>query len=80
MSAEPVTITFTRYRTPAGAPTCALDFETGAVCEFHRVRSFGTVDVCHYTGADVERAREPPGQQRTGYLIPDKSCPLWVNP
>ena len=78
MNAEPCTITFTRYRTPEGKPTCA--FETGAVCEFHRLTTFGTRDVCRYLADDPLLHRSPGAEGPSlGYLIPHKRCPLWVD-
>ena len=31
-----------RYRDKAGNPTCAVDFETGDVCQFYRTQRLGT--------------------------------------
>ena len=81
MTAETVTLTFSRYRTPAGEPTCAFSFAPPVTaCEFIGMGSFGTTDQCCYgTPVKLERRPDYNGVLGMGYLTPHKRCPLWVD-
>lgn len=67
------TVAFTIYKTPFGNPTCALDFESGEICEFLRTKWFGTVDVCA-CNPDESLHRDREG---LGYTVPHADCPIW---
>jgi hypothetical protein len=67
------TISFILYRTPGGAPTCALNAKTAEFCRFLGIKSFGSAPFC-LCGEPVELYREP-----KGYLEPHPGCDLWAN-
>jgi hypothetical protein len=70
MTAETVTITLTRYRTPSGKHTCAAQFPD-QVCRLYRTQRFGCEESCGWTGELLER--ENNGAR---YLQPCHECPL----
>ncbi len=72
-SKERVLLTFTRYRTPAGKPTCCRDIATDKQCHFLTATNLGTCDMCSYA-APVRLFRDDAGM---GWIVPHKGCPLW---
>lgn len=77
MSEEKVSIGFTRYRTPDGEPTCALDFRAGIACPYFRVAGmFGQRETCLFAPEGKILFRG--GTDSLGYLIPGDWCPLWT--
>lgn len=80
MTEEYFSLVIKRYRDNDGNPTCAMSFDTGAVCVFLGTAKFGLCDVCTYqnhAGADLER-RDLPEAHGVGSLIPTEQCPLWT--
>ena len=76
--AETKTITVQTYRDPEGNPTCARDFETGAVCQFYRTQRLGCHETCVFAAPShkgITQAMERRG--KLGFLIPLPNCPLW---
>ncbi len=61
------------YRSPIGNPTCALNFNTGEVCVFHRTTRMGTTDICALSDGYLDRQ----GTGDLGYLVPCKECIVW---
>lgn len=70
----------TRYRTPAGDPTCAFDFEAGEVCQFLRTQRMGVHETCifapEHKGLGERIFRN--GKEGRGYLVPGKWCPVFL--
>lgn len=73
-----------RYRDKAGNPTCAVDFETGDVCQFYRTQRLGTGETCvfaetgaHSKFADNMERRDGVQGPGMGTLIPGDWCPVW---
>ena len=73
-----------RYRDAAGNPTCAVDFETGDVCQFYRTQRLGTGETCvfaetgtHSKYADNMDRRDGVQGPGMGTLIPGAWCPVW---
>ena len=64
-----IPITYTRYRTPNGKPTCASDFSKGEVCEFYTTRRFGIHEGC-LLGPESGRELKRGGEDGLGHLIP----------
>lgn len=80
---EKVNLTVTKYMTPVGKQTCALNFETGEVCIFYRTQRFGTCETCLFVaenhrgiGRILKREVGSNGIPGDGFLIPDKECPI----
>ena len=72
---EQRTITITAYRTPEGAPTCAVNFDAGEVCKLLQTTRYGMTEVCALqTGRRVGLDR---GMGGNGYLIPCAECIVW---
>lgn len=69
---ESVTLTFARYRTPDGKPTCAVDFRDGRVCQFLGRRKAGQQDVCM-----LGVQRDLDGPMSFGHTRPDDKCLIW---
>jgi hypothetical protein len=68
---EEVKVSFTRFFTDEGKPTCSYDAtKRNGYCKFLGSRNFGTVYVCMCNG-DALRRYSP-----TGYLQPCKDCIL----
>lgn len=68
---ETIQLPVTRYRTPEGVPTCALDFKSGKRCAFLMPGRFGTMFYCGVrVGENVDRFG-------SGYMTPLDNCPLW---
>ena len=73
-----------RYRDAAGNPTCAVDFETGDVCQFYRTQRMGVGETCVFAEtasnskyADNMMRRDGPQGPDMGSLIPGDWCPVW---
>ncbi len=79
---EKVNLTVTKYVTPDGKQTCALNFVTGEVCTFYRTQRFGTFECCLFMedyGGFVRQLKRDVGSNNVlgdGFLIPDKECPI----
>lgn len=72
-TSETVTLEFTRYRTPKGKPTCAIDWDGGKICMFMGVSNFGCKVSCLVNpGASIENRKN-----RLGYTVPHKDCVMW---
>ena len=72
----PITLTFERFTTNVGAPTCAKNFEIGEVCKFLGTAGMcGRNDVCLFPseGYPVPVFREG----GIGFTQPHSTCPLW---
>jgi len=61
------------FRTPDGKSTCSSNATPTCTCEFLRFKNFGTAYVCGHPRVDGELWR----RGETGYINPDKKCPLW---
>lgn len=72
-SQERVQLTFTRYRTPAGKPTCCRRWGTRLSCSFLVTTTLGTIESCNYR----ELTRVFRSDSGLGYLVPHEGCPLW---
>ena len=77
---EETHIPVTRYRAEDGTPTCAVDFEAGAVCRFYATQRFGVNETCLF-GDKGGKLWEPLERRNggAGLLIPLKSCPVWAD-
>ena len=69
---EQTTITFQRYRTPQGIPTCAANFLSAPpdACLFVRTVNYGTMAICAFCEAAIHHRPD-------GYLEPLEQCPIW---
>ena len=65
------------YRDRLGQPTCALDFEKGRACTFHRVQQFGCGDTCVFAESYGRRSQSLIRYPNTGFLKPLNNCPIW---
>ena len=82
---ELVTVTYARYRTPDGEPTCAVDFTDGRYCPFYREQNTGFRETCilcpdteiDRQGMHTRLIRRPGKGKGLGYLVPGTWCPLW---
>lgn len=55
-------------------PCCAIDFNrSDGICQFYRVREFGTMELCRINDEFLLRR----GEDELGTLIPTKTCPIW---
>lgn len=84
MSEEHHQITVTRYRDPAGNPTCAADFTSDPlkVCMFYRTQRFGCSETCVFAREVGHKGyTEMLGRRKKGMgsLIPLDNCPVWAN-
>lgn len=78
MPKEEATIKTYRYRSEDGLPTCATNFKTGEVCEFHCTMRFGTTDTCIFAiGNGAPPLRLERRDNGKGLLIPGDWCPLF---
>lgn len=66
------TITVKAYRDEAGKPTCISNFKAGHICQWFRLRKFGTLELC---GINDEKVIRDSGG--IGYTRPTSSCPIW---
>jgi len=79
-AAEPVTITFTRYRTDKGEPTCVRNIFDGSKCEwFGETREDGEAACRFHADLPPLRYEPGPGPLGTGHYVPHARCPLWVD-
>ena len=77
---ETAMIAVERFRDSAGRPTCAANFETGAVCRFYATQRFGCHETCMFAGDKASGKYWPPLERRdngNGVLIPMAGCPVW---
>ena len=65
---ETKTIEVQVYRDADCLPTCAA---RDGVCAMLRTQRMGTVEVCGYTGRELNR------RDSAGFLEPSPDCPLW---
>ena len=65
---ETKTIKFQVYRDTDCLPTCAA---RDGECVMLQSRRMGAVEVCGYTGGDLNR------RGSVGFLEPSPDCPLW---
>jgi len=65
-------ITVKAYRDKDGLPTCAVNFRTGEICQFHMLERFGTVAVCAVSRLELDRRDDGEGS-----LIPCEKCIVW---
>ena len=78
-TSEIISLPVKRYKDDQGNPTCAVDFETGEVCQFYITQRFG----CHEGCLLSEQHKGPfqamhrRGNDGGGTLIPLKDCPVW---
>ncbi len=72
IKSQTVLIPFKRYYDKNGNPTCATCFKTKKVCSLLRFKTFGTLEICGYTGELLER-----NNNGVGYLQPIKNCIVW---
>ena len=77
---EFITIRIARYRDPAGFPTCAANFYTGAVCKFYMTQRNGSNETCLIAGDKSGRYWESLNRRgdEQGSLEPLKDCPVWA--
>lgn len=68
-------LTFSRYITPQGSPTCAIDVSNKQLCAFLGSSHFGTREECLYPSSQESLHREP---DSLGWLVPHKTCPMWI--
>jgi hypothetical protein len=78
-----VDLKVTKYITPEGKQTCALNFMTGDVCSFYCTQQFGTQEVCMFSepnssgfGSMLQRGVNSAGIEGEGFLIPHAYCPI----
>lgn len=71
---ETVTLTFDRFRTSEGEPTCIVRVYE-EYCIFFRTAYMGTVETCALVPSMMPLTRR--GKDGLGYLIPGEWCPLW---
>jgi len=61
------------FYTPAGQPTCAIDWNKGKICIFLRTKNLGTQECCSATGLNIYREDTMQGR-KMGYLVPCEGC------
>lgn len=78
-----ISIPVKRYRTDAGVPTCARNFQSGEVCVFldGSLFLYGTGGNCLFiestTNQGVARYKALVEAGKSGFLEPHKDCPIW---
>ena len=82
LKSEQHKIEITRYRTPAGDPTCAADWPTGEICIFLQTYKFGCAETCFFLPDErrktiLSRGISNTGKIGEGYLMPFDGCPVW---
>ena len=80
MTKEIVLVPFSRYRTPDGRPTCALNFTTGDVCACYMTQRYGQSETCVFAPNDGKYRISLQRVLVNGaaYLQPLKICPVWA--
>lgn len=77
-TSEIVSLPVKRYKDDQGNPTCAVDFETGEVCQFYITQRFGCHEGCLlfelHRNLYLGLHRREDGN---GTLIPMDKCPVW---
>ena len=77
MREELVTLRVTRYRDPAGNPTCAVNFPANQVCWFYMSQRMGCHETCFFANKEGKYWEALYRSKDTGMLVPLKQCPIW---
>lgn len=70
------TLNIKTYTDPIGRPTCAINFQTGEVCQFMMTKKFGQECVCFFQSQE-RYAKLHRYDNDDGFLEPCIECPLW---
>ena len=79
MLTEYATIKIVKYRDADGLPTCAANFNAGAVCKFYTTQRYGQHETCLMAGDKSGRYWQGVNRRSDGIgsLEPLKDCPVW---